>query len=47
MDKEWSSLQEVMKRLDIDAAEVLRLVEEMDEDDYEVTELYVIEGGLK
>ncbi|WP_176543776.1 hypothetical protein [Bacillus cereus] len=43
-EKEEYSLAEVMEILEIDIEEIIKLMEEIDEEDYEETNFYVIDG---
>lgn len=43
-EKEEYSLAEVMGILEIDIEEIIKLMEEIDEEDYEETTFYVIDG---
>ncbi|MDA1675373.1 MULTISPECIES: hypothetical protein [Bacillus cereus group] len=43
-EKEEYSLAEVMEILEIDIEEIIKLMEEIDEEDYEETTFYVIDG---
>ncbi|MCU7667505.1 hypothetical protein [Bacillus thuringiensis] len=44
-EKEEYSLAEVMEILEIDIQEIIKLMDEIDEEDYEETTFYVIDGG--
>lgn len=44
-EKEEYSLAEVMEILDVDIQEIIKLMDEIDEEDYEETTFYVIDGG--
>ncbi|GAB6452965.1 hypothetical protein bcgnr5369_23810 [Bacillus cereus] len=43
-EKEEYSLAEVMEILEIDIQEIIKLMDEIDEEDYEETTFYVIDG---